>query len=1199
MDPYKELRLHANSKHPQKAKLNIVLQAICEIIHDRKGSAEVAIQPVEYFAALMTSLESQDQSHIPQIIVLLSMILPHVNVSVLRLKFSAIAKCFVQLIEHSELDTTTLKSILNCLIWLLKSQEPSKETFSNTEVLKYVHLLISYLTDSRPKIRKTAQQGISDILHFHLESKCDALALHLAQFTENVLKSCTASDETKTLQLLGFLKVILPYLPSAIICRLCPALFNLFKLQKKTLTLVTMQALMTVVEPETCAEYSPVYLEMMCRALVELDIGVHDGELSMCYLHLITSTWKRMLAMNPAPIQSNPVRHALFLRTFMTMCSYFKAKKENIQSGTAKKCHQLVSLYLNLDTLAQLDDQESLSPMITSIESLLALRHQDAWVSILSFIAQVFRHFQQYASKYLTSVLKLVVDVFESTKSLPASTVFALEPCFLDTVGAAIESFGSMEFLSVVPLSSGESLEITREWLLPTCRDHLKVYDGRRKNHLQTFSSTILNTARWYETQLSSESSDFQQKQTRTKIIQLWSLFPSFCIQPVDFAPSFPSLAKLLANALADARYPELQTFVGLGLQALVQSMDTPEERAVMTKYASRYFPILLTSLERLDYEKEFTEQGLVIIETMEALSSVAEPQMLSALFKKLVQKLLEASSDPTLAPIAHLHMSAALAFLKVLGPESVALLYRVVKPYLVQDQDGMMQKRAYAVLSGICQHHAAFTLQLEILEDLVQTLCDSLVTCSIPAKKMRLRCLRFIFTSMVEEEEGAGQVVEVRPSFVPSLVGEIILCTKEANGKAREAAFEVLIAMAKYMQHHDAENGLMNFFQMVLGGLAGQTPHMRSASVLAMSRLIFEFGRKHAHVCDMMPEYLRTILLLLHEKAREVVKAVIGFVKLGIAIIPLETLETMLPDLLEGLLKWVGQSKNRFRAKTKIILMKLCRKYGYEKIHALVPEEDQKLITYLKKEKIKTERKKEKSKEEAFYAKSFDGFMNDDDEDDHEDDESHEPEAEQTPAQKINRKSNAKSAAVGNNKKWIQENAEDEIMDFLDKGAIKNIVSHHDPSKHLSSNDGPEAMEVSNDGRLIIHDDVILKKKKTSSNPLDRDDDVDSEEEEGETMRNDIAKEMQKIGFEKFDNNPKSKDRQHQLQQQGNKKRKQERDLESGREYRSKKAGGDVKKKGQLEPFAYIPLNPKLMAKRNKRQHVEKYQKTIRKARK
>jgi ribosomal RNA-processing protein 12 len=44
------------------------------------------------------------------------------------------------------------------------------------------------------------------------------------------------------------------------------------------------------------------------------------------------------------------------------------------------------------------------------------------------------------------------------------------------------------------------------------------------------------------------------------------------------------------------------------------------------------------------------------------------------------------------------------------------------------------------------------------------------------------------------------------------------------------------------------------------------------------------------------------------------------------------------------------------------------------------------------------------------------------------------------------------------------------------------------------------------------------------------------------------------------------------------------------GAAYKNKKAGGDVQRKGQLEPYAYIPLNPKLLSKKNKGEAVKTF---------
>ena len=42
------------------------------------------------------------------------------------------------------------------------------------------------------------------------------------------------------------------------------------------------------------------------------------------------------------------------------------------------------------------------------------------------------------------------------------------------------------------------------------------------------------------------------------------------------------------------------------------------------------------------------------------------------------------------------------------------------------------------------------------------------------------------------------------------------------------------------------------------------------------------------------------------------------------------------------------------------------------------------------------------------------------------------------------------------------------------------------------------------------------------------------------------------------------------------------------GAAYKSRKAGGDVKKKGQYEPYAYVPLDGRSYSKKNRRRAVE-----------
>ena len=76
----------------------------------------------------------------------------------------------------------------------------------------------------------------------------------------------------------------------------------------------------------------------------------------------------------------------------------------------------------------------------------------------------------------------------------------------------------------------------------------------------------------------------------------------------------------------------------------------------------------------------------------------------------------------------------------------------------------------------------------------------------------------------------------------------------------------------------HD-RGGLYTLFSMVLGGVAAATPHMIAASVMALARLMYEFaGPLEFAMGDLLP----AVLSLLRTKSREVVKAVLGFVKVG-----------------------------------------------------------------------------------------------------------------------------------------------------------------------------------------------------------------------------------------------------------------------------------------------------------------------------
>jgi ribosomal RNA-processing protein 12 len=104
-------------------------------------------------------------------------------------------------------------------------------------------------------------------------------------------------------------------------------------------------------------------------------------------------------------------------------------------------------------------------------------------------------------------------------------------------------------------------------------------------------------------------------------------------------------------------------------------------------------------------------------------------------------------------------------------------------------------------------------------------------------------------------------RIVDVLPSeslhLIPAILPEAVLGTKEANEKAREAAYELLIGMGRKMQlggtvrnamidgmedREDSVASIGEYFLMVSAGLAGSSQHMISATITALSRMLYEF---------------------------------------------------------------------------------------------------------------------------------------------------------------------------------------------------------------------------------------------------------------------------------------------------------------------------------------------------------------------
>lgn len=125
----------------------------------------------------------------------------------------------------------------------------------------------------------------------------------------------------------------------------------------------------------------------------------------------------------------------------------------------------------------------------------------------------------------------------------------------------------------------------------------------------------------------------------------------------------------------------------------------------------------------------------------------------------------------------------------------------------------------------------------------------------------------------------------------------------------------------------------------------------------------------------------------------------------------------------------------------------------------------------------------------------------------------------------------------------------EDEPLDLLDRQRTRSALrSSENLKRKMESDDGPE---IDDDGRLIIRDEAESYKGKPSEP------DSDARSEAGSYLSVDSKKTQKR------------------------RKTSESGWAATGKEYASKKAGGDLKRKDKLEPYAYWPLDRKMMSRR------------------
>ncbi|XP_078446780.1 ARM repeat superfamily protein [Wolffia australiana] len=924
------------------------------------------LTPAAYFAAAVSAVCGVDEADSEALSALsgfLSVLLPHVSPeSVPPRQAVEAASSVVALLESlagEGMAAPTVRSLVGCLGLLAQSVD--LEDWVSVELPLWT--LLRFSLDRRPKVRRCAQLSVVKVFGALkspsvIESSSNSvlslfqrhipLAMKLSSArVDSSSKDLEKSDNIEVLHVLNIVKILVAHMPLSI-ARTC--LPEVSKILNGNFSVLTRNGI--------------GLLEVILLKLSG-DILPNEAEAVLVLLTSFLSPKKR----NPGDIlisASTLLRDTLNLlhnsqpevwtRHFS---SVFRSMAGLLISSSGKGKHfadilkDLISIgFLHTDKLSkdvQLMETDNIISMCSSLYSILSKSSRAPNEHILAVVSDLFHKLGKSSSSYMSEiVLKLsswVTSLGEGTNEKKN-----VQQC----LGSAIESMGPENILSILPFSfDPENKSYSNMWLIPILKKHTSGAS------LQYFLDHIVPLVRSAEDKLVKARRSSTKKKLVSSVDAFWSLLPAFCRYPTDLADSYGSLAKILVQRLE--KNENSYELVSMAIKELVNgNKDQVEDYANISAGEAVYTPMCyprevarknleVLALNSMEIIKLFIdiffasapEKRVSIKDIIRCLASILDRGDLKNLFSVLPAKYgfvacggseieLEYHTlpdDDGVEEKMRLMVEISSAFVQGSDQDFIVMLFNFIKPHLMDD--GLCQLEGYEALREIIKGCPWFVFShFDQLMDLLMTI-DSMV--DPPVLSCRLSCLHLMFVHLLKENE----VGENNRALL--ILNEILRLLKDSNEEVRKTTFDTLLNISQTLKEDSSSTDVHHrqLFQMIMGYLSGSPPQIMSVAIAAISLLIYE----DSNLFYLVPDLIPTVLMLLQNKANEVIKAVLGLIKVMASRLPITEIRNLLPNLINGILPWSSVSKNHFRTKVKFIFEILLRKCGHDAVLLHTPD--------------------------------------------------------------------------------------------------------------------------------------------------------------------------------------------------------------------------------------------------------------------
>ncbi|CAJ1033834.1 NUC173 domain containing protein, putative [Leishmania lindenbergi] len=550
--------------------------------------------------------------------------------------------------------------------------------------------------------------------------------------------------------------------------------------------------------------------------------------------------------------------------------------------------------------------------------------------------------------------------------------------------------------------------------------------------------------------------------------------------------------------------------------------------------------------------------------------------------------------------------LDIACAVVPQLSSEHVMTLFRdLIEPILMDPtpESRLLQKKAYKLLYAMFEHRIKDIFP--VLQRILGLLSISRQHVTISGLKMRIRCLSWALDAC-KMYYPAELLATIR-----SLVGEVVLFSRERSSETRAMTMDVLEKMQRYMTAAGAPvNALL---LMVIAGLSGKTPMMVSSTVVCMAKVVY-LTHNELPEADLQAA-MAVGFQLMESKEVEVRTAAAIFARMALKLTKRSpavkaAVAKSLPKLLYAIALVTSQPSvsSNARMQLRVLLEKCLKRFPIEQIDPIFPLGSKNFLRYtqkmMKREEKKSEKelKKRKEKQQNEFDKLFIGAaMNAGREDAAEEDLLETGALSSFVAKHtapVFQGFGSATITVGGDMDDKDDEYDNVVLDFQSDGKLR-IISKEEKrveEAHRARQEMAERLLRRSKGLVnasALNDEASARPGKRS-----RAEDEDFTNEEltlryGSRVTEDAAQKATKVyrggrGSVGPSALQVARLRDQKAAKREIKRQRVEEDIRKGDEFRGT-GDGDVKR-GNIDPFAYVPLNRRYMNRRNARHAVHRF---------